>query len=59
MRPRDFWALHPQEFFWLADGYDEKRQIQQRESGRLTEDEAKEMLDELKHARVAAGFPPE
>lgn len=69
-RSRDeFWRLHPVEFWWAVDAERQRRQIQDTEpqprgkhgkaAPRITRDEAIRMKDELKHARVAAGYPAE
>lgn len=58
MSPDQFWRMHPVEFYWLAEAHSEKQEVQRRKGG-LTRDEALEMADELRHARVAAGYPPE
>jgi hypothetical protein len=51
--------MHPSEFYWLADAKAEQAKQQKRQSGGLTEEEALEMKDELRRARVKAGFPPD
>ena len=51
--------MHPREFLWAAEAQEKKRRAMQGKPGGLTEEEAIEMADELKRARVAAGYPPE
>lgn len=48
--------MHPAEFYWYAEAKDEQRNAQKRESGGITEEEALEMKDELRRARVNAGY---
>ena len=55
----EFWAMHPSEFWWLAEAHKEKVDAQKGRAGKLTEDEAVEMADELRHYRVKKGYSPE
>lgn len=48
--------MHPQEFYWQAEAREQARAMA---SGKLTEEEALEMKEELRIARVKAGYPPE
>ena len=51
--------MHPTEFYWYADAKAEQIKYQKKQSGGITKDEALEMKDELRRARVKAGFPPD
>lgn len=51
--------MHPTEFFWQAEAHMERRNAQKREKGVITEDEAIEMLDDLRRLRASMGLPPE
>lgn len=42
MRPKDFWALHPREFWWIAEAKQSQRRI-----GSLSEHEMGELHEEL------------
>ena len=48
--------MHPEEFHWQVDA---RTQEHQRRKPGLSEDEALQMKDELRHLRVKAGAPPE
>jgi len=70
-RSRDeFWRLHPAEFWWAVDAMRTKHALeadtqpsskkgQQRRKSKLDKEELLQMKDELRHARVAAGYSPE
>ncbi len=51
--------MHPTEFYWQAEAYEEKHKAQSQQPGSITEDEADEMLDELRRKRRELGLPPE
>ena len=58
MSPSEFWALHPEEFNWQVEA--RREQVRNHSpGGKLSEAEALEMKDELRRARVAAGYDPE
>lgn len=59
MSPSEFWSLHPLEFFWQAEAHKERLDAQKRAKGTITEEEATEMLDDLRRLRVSKGLPPE
>lgn len=51
--------MHPREFWWAIEGYQEKHNAERGKTGKLTEDEVAEMKDDLRRKRVAKGYPPE
>ncbi len=59
MRPKDFWNMHPQEFYWMAEGHKEKHEVQSRAGKKmtLTHAEALRMKENLMRKRAKAGFP--
>lgn len=59
MSPSEFWRLHPTEFFWQAEAHKARLDAQKKAKGTITEDEATEMLDDLRRLRASMGLPPE
>jgi len=42
MRPREFWAMHPDEFWWLAEASRPRKVY----AGGMTEDEVAELYED-------------
>jgi len=51
--------MHPTEFFWQAEAYEERAKRKDQNPGAVSEDEAEDMLDELRRIRREKGLPPE
>jgi hypothetical protein len=47
MRPKDFWAMHPVEFWWMLDAKRPPKMY-----GSLKEEEIAELYEEMKRAGV-------
>ena len=51
MSPRDFWRMHPIEFWWLVDARRPKKMY-----GDMSEDEVAELYEELMDAEAGVAL---